>query len=98
MTTIRQLVKIALTATTAALLSLVAAPGAWAMIPVPDPASAGSTAAPMTTVMHTAGRGGFGGWQVVTIGAICALVAGAVTLIGTRLVQSHTHHSRLAHA
>ena len=98
MTNIRQLVKIALATVTTTLLSLVPAAGAWAMIPAPDPGSAGNPAAPLTTVKHAAGSVGFGGWQVVTIGAICALVAVAATLIGTRLVQSHTHHSRLAHA
>jgi small neutral amino acid transporter SnatA (MarC family) len=97
MTNIRQLVKIALTAVAATLLSLVPASGAWAMVPVPDPQTAGSGTAGVTTVVRTAQGTGFGDWQVMTIGAICALVAVVATLLATRLVQSHTHHSRLAH-
>jgi hypothetical protein len=97
MTNIRQFVKIALTAVAATLLSLVPASGAWAMVPIPDPATDGSGTAGVTTVVRTAQGTGFGNWQVITIGAICALVAVAATLLATRLVQSHMHHSRLAH-
>ncbi len=98
MTTIRQLVKIALTALTAALLSLVPASGAWAMVPVPDPQTAGSGTAGVTTVVRTADSTGFADWQVITIGAVCALFAVAATLVVIRLVQSRTHQTRLAHA
>ena len=98
MTTIRQLVKIALTALTAALLSLVPAGGAWAMIPVPDPQTAGSGTTGATTVVYTAGGSGFGDWQVMTIGAVCALVAVAATLLVLRLVSSRSHQPQLARA
>ena len=99
MITIRQLVKIALTAVTAALLSLIPAGGAWAMIPVPNPQTAGgSGTAGATTVVHTADGSGFGDWQVMTIGAVCALVAVAATLLVLRLVSSRNHQPQLARA
>ncbi len=97
MTNIRQFVKIALTAVTTTLLSLVHASGAWAMVPLPDPETAGSATPGVATVVRTAQGAGFGDWQVIMIGAICALVAVAATLLAIRLLQSHTHHSRLAH-
>lgn len=99
MTTIHKLVKIALTATTAALLSVMPAGGAWAMRPVPNPQTAGEAGTPgATTVVHTADSSGFGDWQVITIGAACALVAVAATLLVLRLVQSRHHQPRLAGA
>ena len=98
MTNIGQLVKIALTAVMAALLSVVPASGAWAMLPDPDPQHAGSASSGAATVVRTTAGAGFADWQVLTIGAVCALVAVAATLLAIRLVQSRTRHPLLAHA
>ena len=98
MTALRQLVKIALTAITAALLSVIPASGAWAMLPVPDPGSAGAGASGAATVARTADSPGFASWQVVTVGAICALIAVLATVIATRFAQSNPQHPRLADA
>jgi hypothetical protein len=96
MTTYRTLVNTALAALAAALLSLVPASGAWAMLPH-DPESTGSGTAGPTTVVRTAAVTGFGDWQVITIGALCALVAVVATLLATRIIQARERHPRLAH-